>query len=151
MTDAKIKFYCKKCGQKLGAEPEWAGQVTYCPNCNESVVVPFKTEEKEPQVMRIPTTEVKIEEKHEKQDRIDGKIRSFLRGALMLVASVHAIWILMAVIAMLNGNETGFVVLIRGLASLAVSATMYGFFDALFAVLKGIYENTKKTTDGLDK
>ena len=151
MSDAKIKFYCKKCGQKLGAEEEWVGMVTYCPNCNESVVVPFETEQNEPQVMRIHTTDVKVEDKplddkpveHE-NDNVAGKIKVFLRAMLLFIVAFHALWLFKGAYIMARGCDAGFYRFCYGLLSLAVSSLLYGFCNSLFAVLLGIYENMKK-------
>lgn len=35
-----MKFYCRKCGQRLSAEESQAGRVVYCPSCNAMMTVP---------------------------------------------------------------------------------------------------------------
>ena len=38
---AVMKFYCRKCGQKLSADESQAGRVVYCPSCNGMMTVPL--------------------------------------------------------------------------------------------------------------
>ncbi len=35
-----FKFYCIRCGQKLGAQAEWSGKEVNCTTCNSRIVIP---------------------------------------------------------------------------------------------------------------
>lgn len=41
-----IKFYCKKCGQRLSISSKKSGKAVACPACKSRITIPFKSEEK---------------------------------------------------------------------------------------------------------
>ncbi|QDT91835.1 ExbD/TolR family protein [Gimesia algae] len=41
-----IKFYCKKCGQRLSITSKKAGKAVACPACKSRITIPFESEEK---------------------------------------------------------------------------------------------------------
>ncbi|WP_417383243.1 biopolymer transporter ExbD [Gimesia sp.] len=41
-----IKFYCKKCGQRLSITSKKAGKSVACPACRSRITIPFESEEK---------------------------------------------------------------------------------------------------------
>ena len=41
-----IKFYCKKCGQRLSITSKRAGKAVACPACRSRIIIPFESEDK---------------------------------------------------------------------------------------------------------
>lgn len=41
----RFKFYCVRCGQKLGARAEWAGREVECTTCHNKIEIPEPLED----------------------------------------------------------------------------------------------------------
>ncbi|MFH1300616.1 MAG: biopolymer transporter ExbD [Planctomycetota bacterium] len=57
-----IKFYCRKCGQRLSVASKKAGKSVSCPACHSRISIPLESEDRRPEIIeKAPITAPQVE------------------------------------------------------------------------------------------